>query len=92
MTPATTTRPAFGRPRMRGAVDRRIAPRNLSDVALLTRAIAETKAADGVSPITDRDFAAAVLRCHDRTLRKYLNGAPLPALAREKLVELLDGK
>ena len=77
-----------GRPRARRTRASSAPPTKLSDVQLLTRAIAVTKGADG-EPITDRAFAADVLKCHDRTLRKYLAGRPLPALAREKLVELV---
>lgn len=78
-----------GRPRQARPTRPRAAPHKLTDAELIARAISVSKAADG-TPITDRDFAERILLCHPRTLRKYLQeGRTLPALAREKLVELV---
>jgi hypothetical protein len=78
-----------GRPRNPRATRPRAKPENLNDAELIARAIAASTTADG-QPITDRDFASTVLLCHPRTLRKYLDGRPLPALAREKLLTILE--
>ena len=64
----------------------------LTDPELIVRAqdaVKETFEKDYGEPLTDKAFAACILLCHPRTLRKYLDGRPLPALAREKLVTLV---
>jgi hypothetical protein len=64
----------------------------LTDPELIVRAmdaVKDTFEQDYGEPLTDKAFAEAILLCHPRTLRKYLDGRPLPALAREKLVKLV---
>jgi hypothetical protein len=83
-----------GRPHgPRPNVSPRKAPSKLSDPELIVRAmdaVREEYSDDPDGPLTDRKFAESVLLCHPRTLRKYLDGRPLPALAREKLLKIVQ--
>jgi hypothetical protein len=82
-----------GRPHgPRPAVSARRSTMRLTDPELIVRAmdaVKDTFEQDYGEPLTDKAFAEAILLCHPRTLRKYLDGRPLPALAREKLVKLV---
>jgi hypothetical protein len=84
--PTVPVKRGRGKPRTR-TVDMRTLPRNLNDSGLLARAIAVTTDPETKQPITDKRFAELVALCNPRTLRKYLDDRPLPALLREKLVQ-----
>lgn len=90
-TPPAETKRGRGRPRTARPTRPRAAAENLTDAELLARAISLTTTVDTPDgsrrPITDAEFARDVLKCHPRTLRKYINGRALPALAREKLLD-----
>jgi len=70
----------------------RVTPDKLRDAELLVRAmrVARVRARRRrQEEPTDAQFAERIMLCHPRTLRKYLEGRALPALAREKLIELV---
>lgn len=88
--PKASVPPRRGRPRNPRATRLRVKPENLTDPELIARAIKVSRSAENADePITDREFAERILLCHPRTLRKYLDGRPLPPLAREKLVQIV---